>query len=370
MAKLSAEATLEAVTTGLTKLSEFTEAVKTFVEKSDATASVPTDEWTKTVQSFAPWMTDVLATLDTKETVVETPAKVEDEEKVVVAAETVTATETVVAPAATETVTTTTETPVVAASTETVVAPVTTETVTTTTETPAVETVTTTTATPAEVIDGVAKAAVDLAATTPTVEGVKKVLALADRLFVSGGLFIDTYDVEALAMVCNAICASMYDETEPDAASAMTKAAEKITAEISKRTVAVAKRVAKATTTTATDGKELKVVSMLLKSLEDAFTAKTSTTATETTVDTAAIQKMVNDAVALATKDFTAQTATLKQQITKLETDKADLSQKLTTALATPETRASSQETVAKGTTPAKPYGVNRNGIVDYNEPN
>jgi hypothetical protein len=371
MTKLNAEATLQAVTTGLTTLSELTEVVKTFVEKAEAGAEIPVEDWTKTIQSFMPWMNQVLETLGVKE---EGKSTVTTE--TVAAATETTSTETVVAPGATDTTvvsaaetttnnTTVTTTPAVeTTTTETVVvAPETT--VTTTTETPVTETVTTTTAT--ETLGYVTKAVLDLAATVPTLDNVKKAGGLFDRLFMSGGLFIDTYDIEALAMVCNAIVEAHHNSDD-----GVEKSADKILGEISKRTVAVAKRIEKAEKPTSADGKELKVVSMLLKTLEDALEKQTST-ATETTqvIDKAAIEKMVNDAVATATKGVTEQTAALKQQITKLETEKAEVQKKLTAALETPAARASSQETVTKGnTTPAKQYNVNRNGIVDYNEAN
>lgn len=366
MAKQSAEATLEAVTTGLTKLAELTEAVKTFVEKNETGIAAPVDEWTKTVQSFQPWMHDVLTTLGT-----ETPAEtVKDDEKVTTA-EVVATGPGLVTPAADVVTTETVEVKTLATGTETVAVAAETVTATETVVVPAVTTETPTTVDPVATVDALVKSLAGLGA-TPTSVDVEKAITGYDGLYISGGLFVDAYDVEALAMVCNAICAAMGAGADEEAAeeAAMAKAADKVLAEVTKRTTTVAKRVTEAKKATDTDGKELKVVGMVLKALKDSLVKAEATKATTVTpvLDMDAVQKMIEQAVAKAVAPFSVETTSLKDQLVKTAAEKVELAKQLNAALSTPATRASSQETVNTSDKPTFTVRVNRNGIADYNE--
>lgn len=215
------------------------------------------------------------------------------------------------------------------------------------------------TKTATEILSDVSTTILDLASTVPSVDDVKKALAKMDGLFVSGGLYIDAYDVEALAAVCNAICEAMMDPNEENEIAGMKKAADKILAEVSKRTVAVSKRVAKANATTSSDGKELKIVSLMLKALENGLSTLATTAtnavavpavdpeATQKLVD-AAVAKAVEAAVAKAVAPIAKQNEELTAQVTTLKTEKGEIAKKLTAAMSETQTRGSSAETVTK----------------------
>lgn len=315
-----ASAILEGMTAGLEKLASLTEMVKSQVEKSETAKPETLAEWKTAMETVVSWATGMAkAHFETVEISKETTEEIAAQTSEAAAAAAV------VVPAAVEDKTTTAE--VIA---DAVVAK-----------------------SAAEILSDVSQTVLDLASTVPTAEDVKKTLAKMDGLFISGGLYVDAYDVEALAAVCNAICEAMYDPNEADEIAAMKKAADKILGEVSKRTVAVSKRVAKANATNAADGKELKIAALMLKALENGLAPKTEEVktldadATQKLID-AAVIKAVEAAVTKAVAPITKQNEELATQITTLKTEKAEIAKKLATAMSETQTRGSSAETVTK----------------------
>ncbi len=343
-----ASAILESMTTGLEQLASLTELVKAHVEKAEAVTPEAVQTWQTAMTDVTAWAEKTMkAHFITKSEPVA---------------------ETVVVPV---------ETPAEEKPAEIVAAP---EAEVAKTETPAEEPVVT--KTPAEILADVQTTILDLASTVPTVSTVKAALAKMDGLYVSGGLYVDAYDIEALAKVCNALCDAMCDPNAEDSA-AMKKAADKILGEISKRTATVVKRVTKSTTTNEADGKELKIVALMLKALENGLDATEEVTpviapaaavVTQTvTVDPAATQKLVDEAVTkaiaaavpaavnTAVVELNKKNAELEAQVATLKTEKAEVNKKLTAAMSETQTRGSSPETVVKNEPGASMFPMDYN---------
>lgn len=240
-------------------------------------------------------------------------------------------------------------------------------------------------ATPAGIAE-ISKTLLDLATTVPTLDAVEKAFGMTEGLFFSGGINVDAYDIEALAAVVNAICESMYDGESEET---VRKSADRILADVSKRVATISKRVTKANAVSASDGKELKIASMILKAVYDGMKPKKDdkddkkdkkkdkkgdkkddmkkddgvTTGGITLED---LNKAVSDAIAKAVAPLVAENQKLTAQVAvaKAETEKVV---KDYNALNTTQTRVSSSETVTATETESSVVHPNSLGIADYN---
>lgn len=334
-----ASAILQSMTTGLEKLASLTELVKSAVEKSEVTTDDAIVQWQTAMADVTAWADSTMKSHFIKAEVVAAPP------------ETVVTEEKKTEETVTDAAVTTNETVVETAKEEVVAKSAT------------------------EILLDVQATILDLASTVPSLDAIKAAIAKMDGLYVSGGLYIDAYDVKALAAVCNAVCEAMCDPNAENDSTAMKKSADKILGEISKRTVAVTKRVAKANATTSADGKELKIAALMLKALENGLTAtpevittevkeQMDETAIKTLVD-AAVTKAVGDAVTKAVTELNKQNSVLTTQVETLKADKVELNKKLTASMSETQTRGSSVETV----TLAKNNETVQLFPMDYNAP-
>lgn len=235
-------------------------------------------------------------------------------------------------------------------------------------------------------VAAISKAILDLASKIPTVEEIEKAYGMTEGLFFSGGINVDAYDIEALAAVVNALCEAMYDGDESE--GAIQKSADRILAETSKRMVAISKRVTKSKEISVSDGKELKIVNMILKAVYDGMKPKAKddkkkdkksdkkddkekdkmkkdAVATKPlTIED--INSAVSEAVAKALAPVVAENKKLTEQVAvaKAETEKVV---KDYNALNTTQTRVSSAETTTNTETESSVVHPNNLGISDYN---
>lgn len=227
----------------------------------------------------------------------------------------------------------------------------------------------------------------EMATTELTDEKLEKSVGLTEGLFFSGGFSVDAWDIEALAAVVNAICESMTDPED------ITKSADRIVAEVAKKTVAVTKRISKADyKLTDADSKEMKVATMMLKAVADgmkgkkkAKDGKEASNAGSLGKDndkkpvkkdyvafTAAdIAKIVNDAVvtavAKAVEPLTKKNAELATEVATVTDEKNKIVKDYNAVVSTTQTRNSSSETATSTNSDTSIIHPNSLGVADYN---
>jgi hypothetical protein len=231
-------------------------------------------------------------------------------------------------------------------------------------------------------------AILDMASTELSDEKLAKAMGLTEGLFFSGGFSVDAWDIEALAAVVNAICEQMSDPED------IEKSADRIVADVAKKTVAVTKRIAKADyKLTAADSKEMKVATMMLKAVADGMKGKKKKgdgkeasnagslgkpdtdgkkpMKKDDTFTAADIAKIVNDAVASAVtkaiEPLAKKNAELQTTVTTVTDEKNKIVKDYNAAVSATQTRNSSSETATSNDTSSSAVHINSVGIADYN---
>lgn len=181
----------------------------------------------------------------------------------------------------------------------------------------------------------------------PTVASLTEITKKMDSVYVSGGLMIDTYDIAALEKLCEAINMVIANGGEQD----MAKSAPLTLAEAASRVAGIAKKL-ETTAVTQQDGKDLKVVELLIKHVVKKLTpptvattepVKDAVTKSDITSLEAKMATLVSDAVTKAVGTLNTEITTLKNENTALATK---LAKALTDGTAT---RASSGEPGSNG---------------------